>query len=194
MRKSAWAYILSVIFAAVVAGAGQAIWNLMLRYDGGVSHELNRAPEAFAAADFAAREKTLEIVRALLANRHDIQLLIKPHPTEEHGRYREFVAECNQSENRVEAGRYARGRALDCFTYGGAFAFDAEPYLVVTDSGTLKWMLDAYTSSRNWPYSQPVDDGTNYLRNSVKVVIDGRPRHARVCTRCLRSGKVLKAA
>jgi 23S rRNA (cytosine1962-C5)-methyltransferase len=28
----------------------------------------------------------------------------------------------DQSENRVEAGRYARGRALDCFTYGGAFA------------------------------------------------------------------------
>lgn len=50
--------------------------------------------------------------------------------------------------------------------------FDAEPYLVVTDSGTLKWMLDAYTSSRNWPYSQPVADGTNYMRNSVKVVID----------------------
>jgi hypothetical protein len=50
--------------------------------------------------------------------------------------------------------------------------FDAEPYLVVTDSGTLKWMLDAYTSSHNWPYSQPAADGTNYLRNSVKVVID----------------------
>ena len=28
----------------------------------------------------------------------------------------------DQAENRVEAGRYARGRALDCFTYGGAFA------------------------------------------------------------------------
>src|SRR5437868_6501763 len=50
--------------------------------------------------------------------------------------------------------------------------FDAEPYLVVTDSGTLKWILDAYTSSENWPYSQPSLDGTNYLRNSVKVVID----------------------
>jgi uncharacterized membrane protein (UPF0182 family) len=50
--------------------------------------------------------------------------------------------------------------------------FDAEPYLVVTDSGTLKWILDAYTSSANWPYSQPMPDGTNYLRNSVKVVID----------------------
>jgi uncharacterized membrane protein (UPF0182 family) len=50
--------------------------------------------------------------------------------------------------------------------------FDAEPYLVVTDSGTLKWILDAYTSSENWPYSEPIPDGTNYLRNSVKVVID----------------------
>ena len=28
----------------------------------------------------------------------------------------------DQAENRLEAGRYARGRALDCFTYGGAFA------------------------------------------------------------------------
>ncbi len=50
--------------------------------------------------------------------------------------------------------------------------FDAEPYLVVTDSGTLKWILDAYTSSENWPYSEPMQDGTNYMRNSVKVVID----------------------
>lgn len=50
--------------------------------------------------------------------------------------------------------------------------FDAEPYLVVSDSGTLKWILDAYTSSQNWPYSQPTENGTNYLRNSVKVVID----------------------
>ena len=50
--------------------------------------------------------------------------------------------------------------------------FDSEPYLVVTDSGRLKWMLDAYTSSTRWPYAQPIQDGTNYMRNSVKVVID----------------------
>lgn len=50
--------------------------------------------------------------------------------------------------------------------------FDSDPYLVVTDSGTLKWILDAYTSSDQWPYSQPAPDGTNYMRNSVKVVID----------------------
>jgi len=50
--------------------------------------------------------------------------------------------------------------------------FDSEPYLVVTDAGTLAWILDAYTSSRNWPYSKPTSDGTTYMRNSVKVVID----------------------
>ncbi|HKW47519.1 MAG TPA: UPF0182 family protein, partial [Gemmatimonadaceae bacterium] len=50
--------------------------------------------------------------------------------------------------------------------------FDSEPYLVVTDSGTLKWILDGYTTSASWPYSQPMEDGTNYMRNSVKVVID----------------------
>ncbi|HVX42154.1 MAG TPA: UPF0182 family protein [Gemmatimonadaceae bacterium] len=51
-------------------------------------------------------------------------------------------------------------------------SFDAEPYLVITAKGTLDWMLDAYTSSDRWPYSEPTQDGTNYMRNSVKVVID----------------------
>ena len=50
--------------------------------------------------------------------------------------------------------------------------FDSDPYLVVTDAGELKWILDAYTSSDAYPYSQRVQDGTNYMRNSVKVVID----------------------
>ncbi len=50
--------------------------------------------------------------------------------------------------------------------------FDPEPYLVVDDAGTLKWMLDAYTTSSDFPYSQRVAGGVNYMRNSVKVVID----------------------
>ncbi|HEX6059834.1 MAG TPA: UPF0182 family protein [Gemmatimonadaceae bacterium] len=50
--------------------------------------------------------------------------------------------------------------------------FDGDPYLVVTDSGHLKWILDAYTSTDRYPYAQPLTDGTNYMRNSVKVVID----------------------
>jgi hypothetical protein len=50
--------------------------------------------------------------------------------------------------------------------------FDAEPYMIVTDSGQMKWILDAYTSSSQYPYSQPAASGTNYMRNCVKVVID----------------------
>ena len=50
--------------------------------------------------------------------------------------------------------------------------FDRDPYLVITDSGELKWMLDAYTVTNRFPYSQRLSDGTNYMRNSVKVAID----------------------
>jgi uncharacterized membrane protein (UPF0182 family) len=50
--------------------------------------------------------------------------------------------------------------------------FDADPYLMITDAGQLKWILDAYTTSDAYPYSQGTADGTSYMRNSVKVVID----------------------
>ena len=50
--------------------------------------------------------------------------------------------------------------------------FDDDPYLIVADNGHLKWMLDGYTSTERYPYSQPLTDGKNYMRNSVKVVID----------------------
>ncbi len=50
--------------------------------------------------------------------------------------------------------------------------FDPDPYIVVTDSGHLAWVLDAYTATDRYPYSARLRDGTSYLRNSVKVVID----------------------
>jgi uncharacterized membrane protein (UPF0182 family) len=50
--------------------------------------------------------------------------------------------------------------------------FDGDPYNVVAADGTLKWILDAYTTTTRYPYSQRARDGTNYMRNSVKVVID----------------------
>ena len=49
---------------------------------------------------------------------------------------------------------------------------DGDPYLVIADDGTLKWILDAYTTTARYPYSQRATDGTNYMRNSVKIVID----------------------
>ncbi|MEM5436605.1 UPF0182 family protein [Paraburkholderia diazotrophica] len=50
--------------------------------------------------------------------------------------------------------------------------FDHDPYIVVS-GGRLFWILDAYTVSHWYPYSQPATgDGTNYIRNAVKVVVD----------------------
>ena len=55
--------------------------------------------------------------------------------------------------------------------------YDSDPYLVVGKDGKLYWIHDAYTTSNMFPYSQPVEQsegnrGINYIRNSVKVVID----------------------
>ncbi len=53
--------------------------------------------------------------------------------------------------------------------------YDKDPYIVVSNEGRLFWMLDAFTESSYYPYSSHHDvgdDSINYLRNSVKVVID----------------------
>jgi len=53
--------------------------------------------------------------------------------------------------------------------------YDADPYLVLLD-GRLLWVQDAYTTSDRYPYSEPVaaigGRSLNYIRNSVKVVVD----------------------
>jgi len=50
--------------------------------------------------------------------------------------------------------------------------YDPDPYLVVNDDGTLKWITDAYTISSKYPYAQGIPRLGNYVRNSVKVVCD----------------------
>ncbi len=52
--------------------------------------------------------------------------------------------------------------------------YEEDPYMTVVD-GKLYWILDAYTTSDNYPYSEPYDPehaSTNYIRNSIKVVVD----------------------
>jgi uncharacterized membrane protein (UPF0182 family) len=63
-------------------------------------------------------------------------------------------------------------------------AYDKDPYLVVTDDGRMVYVQDAYTVSDRFPNAEPFDGGTlgvgsglsgqsiNYIRNSVKVVMD----------------------
>jgi uncharacterized membrane protein (UPF0182 family) len=48
---------------------------------------------------------------------------------------------------------------------------DQDPYLVL-NNGRLFWIQDAYTTSSHFPYSQRYQNGFNYIRNSVKIVVD----------------------
>ena len=53
--------------------------------------------------------------------------------------------------------------------------YDEDPYIVLNqDDGKLYWIIDGYTVTDKYPYSKPYSDKTdiNYIRNSVKVVID----------------------
>jgi hypothetical protein len=50
--------------------------------------------------------------------------------------------------------------------------FDRDPYLVVRQDGSLVWIVDGYTTSKDFPYSEPVRGLGNYIRNSVKAVVN----------------------
>jgi hypothetical protein len=57
--------------------------------------------------------------------------------------------------------------------------YDSDPYLVAAstktqanDPSSLYWIVDAYTTSDRYPYSDIGKEGLNYIRNSIKVVID----------------------
>ena len=49
---------------------------------------------------------------------------------------------------------------------------DPDPYPVLDDAGKLWWIQDAYTVTDRYPYATPSGKGYNYIRNSVKVVVD----------------------
>lgn len=50
-------------------------------------------------------------------------------------------------------------------------SYDSDTYMVISNDGRLFWMCDGYTLSDSYPYSEPISK-TNYIRNSVKAVID----------------------
>jgi len=49
---------------------------------------------------------------------------------------------------------------------------DTDPYLVISNEGRLLWVIDGYTVTNRYPYSEPVEGLGNYVRNSMKAVID----------------------
>jgi uncharacterized membrane protein (UPF0182 family) len=48
--------------------------------------------------------------------------------------------------------------------------YDKDPYMVI-NNGRMYWIIDGYTASDRYPFSEPIN-GVNYIRNSVKVIID----------------------
>jgi hypothetical protein len=86
-------------------------------------------------------------------------------------RFRSFkvlLSEDLSAESRVIFNR----RIVDRVTAIAPFlSYDRDPYLVIANE-RLFWILDAYTLTGQYPYSTRTEGGFNYIRNSVKVVID----------------------
>nr|WP_275414294.1 UPF0182 family protein [Spirulina major] len=71
-------------------------------------------------------------------------------------------------ESRILYHRQIRDRVQRIVPF---LTLDQDAYPVIVD-GRLKWIIDAYTTSDRYPYSEPSPGGFNYIRNSVKIVID----------------------
>ncbi len=75
-------------------------------------------------------------------------------------------------QSRIQIWRNVRERVSQVAPF---LKLDADPYAVLSD-GKLYWIQDAYTVSDRYPYSNPrssdFGDGLNYIRNSVKVIVD----------------------
>jgi uncharacterized membrane protein (UPF0182 family) len=49
---------------------------------------------------------------------------------------------------------------------------DRDPFIVISQDGSLYWMVDGYTTSSRYPYSDPMPGVGNYIRNSVKATVN----------------------
>lgn len=100
--------------------------------------------------------------------------------------FRRLVYTWDISDIKILLTRYLTGNSRIMFhriitdrdnTIAPFLMYDSDPYLVAGKDGKLYWIHDAYTTSNMFPYSQPLTQsqnkrGINYIRNSVKVVID----------------------
>ena len=79
-------------------------------------------------------------------------------------------------DSKILINRQIIARAKKALPY---LIYDENPYTVVTDDGRIVWVIDAYTVSSSYPYSQyttiehdGIHENINYIRNSVKVLVD----------------------
>ncbi len=86
------------------------------------------------------------------------------------------LAFAGNSNSTIITTRNVRERAKAIMPY---LMYDEEPYMIVSDNGDLVWVIDAYTISKEYPYSTEITieyEGNkqkiNYIRNSVKVIVN----------------------
>ena len=68
--------------------------------------------------------------------------------------------------------QYRRQISERVHTLAPFLTMDDDPYPVVDKAGKLWWLQDAFTTTDRYPYSTLTEDGFNYIRNSVKAVVD----------------------
>ncbi len=91
------------------------------------------------------------------------------------GSYRLLISNNVNSNSRILINRNIIDRVYEIAPF---MYFDPDAYIVVNqDDGKLYWIIEGFTASDRFPYSQPTDKfiqgwNVNYIRNSVKVVVD----------------------
>jgi hypothetical protein len=87
-----------------------------------------------------------------------------------HGSLRIFLSRDLTDESRILYNRQIHERVKKIAPF---LTFDRDAYLVIAQGGRLFWIVDGYTTSDHFPYSEPIrGESKNYLRNSVKAVVD----------------------
>lgn len=86
-----------------------------------------------------------------------------------HGTFRFYLANEVTATSKMLVYRNIKERVQKLAPF---LTYDSDPYMVI-DGGRLKWIIDAYTTSDALPYStQYPSQEFNYIRNSVKVIVD----------------------
>lgn len=104
------------------------------------------------------------------------------------GDFKLLISNYLTSESKIHYYRQIRDRIAHVAPF---LRYDSDPYIAIID-GRIQWIIDAYTTSNRYPYSEPISrayqasaalgngeainelirDRTNYIRNSVKAVVD----------------------
>lgn len=140
-------------------------------YFGELSDEYSVVNSGYKELDYFSGDKDIEFsydgkagIKMNLLNRLAYSLHYKD--------FQLLISGLVNSESRLIVNRNVTGRVKTAAPF---LDVSKDPYMLIDKSGKLKWIVDCYTVSRDYPYAQPVKfhgKEINYVRNSVKAVVD----------------------